>query len=583
MESNIESVVQDILSHRIGREDAMKIYGELPEADRGRLMQALRSRGGIGAAGQGRHMPRLKPLHEAHLGDAHREYIAALSARFSARTPKSKQNALEQQRYFVDQRKVAGLKRPLKSMQYQLTYDRAEGGYLDDIDGNRYVDLTGDNGVNFFGHQPAFMKEALRKRLDQGYPLVAYSEDLFESARRFCELTGHERMVYAQTGTEAVMWATRIARAATGKKKIILFDGSYHGLSDTVFAMREGESNLAVSAGLGLLQEFADQIYMLEYGNPDSLAFIERYADEIACVLTEPVQSRFPERRPVEYVRELRKITLERNIVLIFDEMVTGFRANRRGAEAYYKVKPDISTYGKVPGGGMPTGIIAGLAKYLDYVDGGVYGFDDASMPSLKRAVMAGTHTQNSLKISAVLAVCKEMERICPPERTCDYDSCTCEIGALNRMTKAMCEEVNAYAESRRIPLTLEHFSSWFRIAFHSDAYGIVRELLILLLRHNGVETSVSGNNFLNLAHTEQDIRQAIDGFKRSLDELMDHGFFVEPPVAVETAAESASVATPAAIASPDKSANASDRGHQSGDLRQRVLAELRAAAARTG
>lgn len=580
MESTVEQVMQDILARRIGKEDAMKLYSGFSEQDRARLLKSLRSLAtaeGTEAAADRASRP-LKPVHESSIDDAHRQFIAELSKRFTARTGKSRRNALEKQKFFVDQRKVAGLKRPLKSIQYQLTYDRAEGAYLYDVDGNRYVDITGDNGVNFFGHQPEFMKEALRRRLDQGYPLVAYSEDLFESAQRFCELTGHERMVYAQSGTEAVMWATRIARAATGRKKIVIFDGSYHGLSDTVFAMHGGGHH-AVSAGPGTLQEYADQIFMVKYGEPESLTFIEEHAADIACVLVEPVQSRFPERRPVEFVRELRRITLERGIVFIFDEMVTGFRANRRGAESYYKVLPDMSTYGKIPGGGMPTGIIAGLAKYLDYVDGGVYGFDDNSMPSLKRAVMAGTHTQNSLKVSAALAVCNEIEKLCPPAKACDYDTCDCGIGALNRRTKAMCDELNAYFRSHRLPVSLETFSSWFRIVFHEDPYGLVRELLILLLRDNGVETSVSGNNFFNLSHVESDFRAVVDGFKRSVDTLMQHGFFIEK---VEEPSEEQQAHVPAApVAQASKPQAARTSQADSAALRDLVLAQLRSVAAR--
>ena len=575
MEPTVEQVMQDILARRIGKEDALKLYGAFSEQDRNRLVQSLRSLAdGPDAAGPAHN---LKPVHEAHLDDAHRRYIADLSTRFSARTGKSKRNASEHQQHFVDQRKVAGIKRPLKSIQYQLTYDRAEGAYLHDVDGNRYVDITGDNGVNLFGHQPEFIKDALRKRLEQGYPLVAYSEELFEAAKLFCDLTGNERMVYAQTGTEAVMWAVRIARAATGKKKIVMFEGSYHGVSDTVFAMR-GDHNQALSAGLGLLQEYADQIYMLHYGDPSNLAFIEEHAGEIACVLTEPVQSRFPERRPVEYVRELRKITLERNIVLIFDEMVTGFRVGRRGAAGYYGVTPDITTCGKVAGGGIPTGIIAGLAKYMDYVDGGVWDFDGNVMPSARRAMMAGTHTQNSLKISATLAVCREMAKICPPEGACEYGSCDCAIGLLNRRTKAMCEAVNADFRARSLPISLQTFSSWFRIVLHEDPYGLVRELLILLLRHNGVETSVSGNNFLNLAHTDEDTQAVVGAFRHATEELIQNGFFFVEPVEEKVTADIVSLHVPAVpqASAPRVKAKALLPVNTAA-LRELVMADLRA------
>lgn len=583
MAISVDDVLENILAKKIDRQDAMRRFNELSDEEKSRVMMGLRARlHGDEASrrseaeaeaepGTSAVAPTLKSVHEGDISEEQKAYLAALSQRFASRAAKSKHNAMSHQKHFVDQRKVAGLKRPLKSMQFQLTYDRAEGPYLYDVDGNRYVDITGDNGVNFFGHQPQFIKDALIRRLEQGYPLVAYSEDLFESARLFCEITGHERMVYAQTGTEAVMWATRMARAATGKRKVVIFDGSYHGLSDNVLAIR-GRNGVTLSAGLGMLQEFADQLIILDYGDHANLDFIEKNAADIACVLTEPVQSRFPARQPVEYLQELRRITLEKDIVLIFDEMVTGFRAGRRGAEGFYKIKPDLATYGKVSGGGMPTGIIAGLAKYMDYVDGGVWGFDDNSMPSLRRAVMAGTHTQNSLKVSATLAVCREMLRICD-RGNCDPMTCDCPIGVLNRKTEAMCAEINANFARARVPMALEHFSSLFRLFITDDPYGLTRELFIILLKMNGVETSTSGNNFLNLSHKDEDMRAVVEAFRKSVDEMVEHGFFHEPPVA-EVVVEQAPVATVAASTTAPVVQNSARP--QIEILRERILTDLR-------
>ncbi|UXY16138.1 aminotransferase class III-fold pyridoxal phosphate-dependent enzyme [Chitiniphilus purpureus] len=576
MATSVDDVLDNILARRIAKEDALRSFNALSQEERDRVMTGLRARlqpqpalaepaPAVEAA------PRLRSVHESDLSEQQKAFLAELSQRFATRMAKSKHNALVHQTHFVDQRKVAGLKRPLKPMQFQLTYARAEGAYLYDVDGNRYVDITGDNGVNFFGHQPGFMKRALIERLEQGYPLVAYSEDLFEAARLFCELTGHERMVFAQTGTEAVMWAIRIARAATGRKKVVIFDGSYHGLSDTVLALK-GRNGVSMSAGLGLLQEFADQLIILDYGSMDPLETIAARADEIACVLTEPIQSRFPSRQPVEFIQALRRLTLEKDIVLIFDEMVTGFRAGRKGAESFFKVKPDLATYGKVPGGGMPTGIIAGLAKYLDYVDGGVWGFDDASMPSIKRAVMAGTHTQNSLKVSATRAVCLEMKRLCSAGE-CEYGSCDCAIGQLNRRTQAMCDMINAYFAERRAPIVIDYFSSLFRFQITDDPYGLVRELLILLLKLEGVETSTSGNCFLNLAHSEDDLLAVIEGFKRSVDTLIEHGFFHESAPEPAASAPPGPATPPTAVRAPEDQARP-----DLAQLRARVLADLRQA-----
>lgn len=573
MAASVDDVLENILARKIDKQDALRSFSALSEEEKNRIVASLKSKLQHSGEASERAAPSVNPpilksVHEAELSESQKRYIEQLSLRYADRVSKSKHNALVHQAYFVDQRKVAGLKRALKSMQFQLTYDRAEGAYLYDVDGNKYVDITGDNGVNLFGHQPQFMKTALTDRLNQGYPLVAYSEDLFEAAKLFCEITGHERMVFAQTGTEAVMWALRIARAATGRKKVVIFDGSYHGLSDTVLALR-ARNGASMAAGLGLLQEFADQLIVLDYGDMDQLDLIESRAGEIACVLVEPIQSRFPSNQPIEFVQELRNLTLEKDIVLIFDEMVTGFRAGRNGAEGFFKVKADMATYGKVPGGGMPTGIIAGQAKYMAYVDGGVWGFDDESMPSIKRAVMAGTHTQNSLKLSATRAVCQEMKRLCDTDRDCDYD-CSCAIGELNRKTKSMCEEINAYFLENKVPLVVDYFSSLFRFRVIDDPYGLVGELLIILLKTYGIETSTSGNCFLTLAHGDSDIRSIVDGFRKSVDTLLEQDFFCEAEAAHMPSAE------PVEALAAEVRPPATDDGKSRIDsLRERLLGDL--------
>jgi len=580
MAISIDDVLENILTRRVDKEEALRSFKELSEDEKNRIVVGLRSKMQHERAPEQARTAEpatrtLKAVHEMNLSEAQKAFIENLSREFGKRVAKSKHNALVHQTHFVDQRKVAFLKRSLKSMQFQLTYERAEGAYLYDIDGNKYVDITGDQGVNFFGHQPQFIKEALVTRLNRGYPLVAYSEDLFQAAKLFCELTGHERMVFTQSGTEAVMWAARIARAVTGRRKIVIFDGSYHGLSDTVLAVK-GRNGATLSAGLGMLQEFADQIIILDYGDMDQLEIIAKHADDIACVLTEPIQSRFPSRRPHEFIKELRKLTLEKDIVLIFDEMITGFRAGRKGAEGYYKVKPDMATYGKVPGGGMPTGIVAGLAKYMNWVDGGVWGFDDESMPTLKRAVIAGTHTQNSLKVTASLAACARMAELCQLGSACDYQSCTCAVGDLNKKAAAMCDELNAYFREKRVPLIIDYFSSLFRIVGTDDPYGVVRELLMILLKTNGVETSLSGNCFVTLSHSDADIRWIVDGFKRSVDTLLEHGFFHEAEPEVESKPEPTVHPVKAAVARAQTQSAGDGGKSQLGKLRELLLADLR-------
>ena len=575
MTTSVDETVERILTRKIDKQEALRSFNQLSPQERNRIVVSLRDK--LPREDDAPHQEPatvnatrpLKSLHELSINEQHTKYIERLAREYQEFVPKSKDNALKHQAYFVDQRKTAGLKRSLKSIQFQLTYERADGAYVYDIDGNKFIDIAGDNGVNLFGHQPDFMKKALVARLNQGYPLVAYSEDLFKVAKLFCELTGHERMVFTQSGTEAVMWAVRIARAATGKKKIVIFDGAYHGLSDAVLAFRDRKGG-SMSAGLGMLQEFADQLLILDYGNMDHLGVIEKNAEEIACVLVEPIQSRFPARQHPEFLAELRTLTLEKDVVLIFDEMITGFRAGCKGAAGFFKVKPDIATYGKVVGGGMPTGVIGGLAKYMNYVDGGAWRFDDASMPSLKRTMMAGTHTQNSLKVSAALAICNEMKHRCSAGPDCDYH--TCFLSELNERTKVMAREINAFFLDRRVPLLTEYFSSLFRFHVLDDPFGLTRELFIILLKKHGIETSTSGNCFLTTAHSDEDIRSIIEAVKKSIDTMLAENFFVEPEAQVDAPVQAASpvvakVQTP--VASPHKAPRADV-------LRELILADLR-------
>lgn len=558
MASSVEDVLEGILAKKVDKQAALRDFALLSEEEKTRVVAALRERldaiesTASAAIVDADAAPKLQSLHELKMQPQHVEYIAHLAKEYARRVPKSKDNALKHQAYFVDQRKTAGLKKSLKSIQFQLTYDRADGAYIWDVDGNQYIDLAGDNGVNLFGHQPAFMKKALAERMERGYPLVAYSEDLFEVARLFCELTGHERMVFAQSGTESLMWSVRIARAATGRKKIVIFDGSYHGLSDAVLAFRDRKGG-SMSAGLGMLQEFADQLMIFDYGDMSVLDIIEKRADEIACVLIEPIQSRFPSRQPKEFVREIRRLTLEKDIVLIFDEMITGFRAGPKGVQSFYGVKPDIATYGKVVGGGMPTGVIGGLAKYMDYVDGGTWRFDDDSMPSLKRTMMAGTHTQNTLKVAAALAICREMQRISGDQDNYDHMASPCELGRINRLTEWLSNEINAFFVEKRVPFIVEYFSSLFRIQVEDDPFGLTRELFFVLMKTHGIETSTSGNCFLTTAHTEDDARAIVDATKKSIETMIEYGFFLEPEPVVTSntpAAEATAAAQPVVAAS---------------------------------
>jgi glutamate-1-semialdehyde aminotransferase len=573
MEKSSSELAEAIVSKSIGRQEALNRFETLTAAQKEEVMTALRSRL-VARSHKDEPSPqkaqrlRLRVRDERNLGEAQVAFLQELIRQYGERVPRSRHNAMTEHRCLVDARKVSNLKKSMKALQFHLSWDGAEGANLYDIDGNEYVDITGDHGCNIFGSQPEFIKTAIAERLHKGYPLLGYTDEIFEASRLFCELTGHERVAFTQSGTEAVVLAVRIARAATQRSKIVIFEGAFHGLSDTVAAVKDFAGN-SLSAGLGIPQAYADELIVLDYGNPDHLSVIERRAGEIGGVLVEPVQSGQPHIQPVEFLHQLRRLTLEHDIPLIFDEMITGFRVCPRGAQGYFNVKADLATYGKIPGGGMPTGMVAGAAKYMDFIDGGEYGLDDESMPKMRRVYIGGTHTRNPLKVSASLAVLREIKA-----RACgagDCSKCSCFQRDLNERTRQMASELNEYLLARSIPMIVDHFSSLFRFRLLEQPFGVTRELLLVLLRMNGVEPSFSGNFFLTTAHTEHHVATVVRAFKAAVDTLLEAGFFY--PAAVE---ESESAAQERPVASvPRLAAVSPGTAHRPGSRELEKLKEL--------
>lgn len=556
MQISVEDVSRKILSKKIDKREAMRLFESLGKEEQAQVLAIIRPSTGAPAAGErdGRAAPAggraLKTLDQRDLTGEHRAYIAALAEKYDRFTARSKANVLAHQVHFVDQRRAFHLIKDLKKLHFQITYTKAEGAYVHDADGNKYIDISGDMGVNLFGHRAPFLIEAIKHSLDQGIPLVGYSEMIFQACRLFCEITGHERALFTQSGTEAVMFAVRIARAATGRRKVVLFDGAYHGLSDVVAATRDLGGNSFPMAP-GILQEFADQVIVLDYGEMASLDAIEAQAESIATVLVEPVQSRHPYKQPVEFLKALRQLTIEKNIPLILDEMITGFRVCPKGAQGRFGIQADIATYGKIPGGGLPTGVIAGAAKYMDLVDGGTWRFDDDSMPNSKRTGMAGTHSQNPLKVAAALAVLGEIKRRCGDAGS-SCESCTCFQKTLNEKTTRLAATLNAFFRDERLPIVINTFGSLFRFRFVDSYWGVTEALFFILLRMQGVETNIQGNCFLTTAHTDEDLEKVIAAVKASLAELKQSGFFREPEE--EPAPVAAPV--PAAVVAPSHGRN---------------------------
>lgn len=344
------------------------------------------------------------------------EHLDDLVRRYTARTAASKQLARRHRRRLADSRAVVGFRRSTKEMLYPVAARRADGARIEDIDGNSYTDITMGFGVLLFGHEPGFVRDAVREHLSRGIRLGPRSVETGAAAELLCELTGMERVAFANSGTEANAAAIRLARAATGRDRIVTFQGSYHGHADQVLGRLAGhgaqEGTVPVSRGIP--HSAVSELTVLEYGSEEALHAIERDAARIAVVIVEPVQSRHPSLQPVAFVRKLRELTARHGIVLMFDEMLTGFRPALRGAQELYGVTPDLATYGKLLGGGFPIGAVAGRSDIMDGIDGGHWSYGDDSGPTADTTFFGGTYLQHPVSMTAAHAILTHLKEHSP-------------------------------------------------------------------------------------------------------------------------------------------------------------------------
>src|SRR4029079_6329862 len=276
-----------------------------------------------------------------------RARLDALIARYTARTRRSKDYTTEHRGHMADPRVVNGFRPLTKELTYQIVIERSRGSHMWDIDGNEYVDVLSGFGMSLFGWQPDFLREAIHAQVDAGYEIGPQHALSGEVAELFCEVTGADRAAFCNTGSEAVMGTMRIARTVTGRSTIAIFTGAYHGIFDEVI-VRGTRKLKTTPAAPGILPESSQNIRVRDYAAPESLAILRERADPLAAIVAEPVQSRRPDFRPVEFLHDLRTLTEASGTALIFDEVITGFRSHPRGAQGLFGIDADLASYGKV-------------------------------------------------------------------------------------------------------------------------------------------------------------------------------------------------------------------------------------------
>ncbi|REE25491.1 amino acid adenylation domain-containing protein [Winogradskyella pacifica] len=439
-------------------------------------------------------------------------FLKNLTASYNAKTAKSKAYAQHHRSKMADPRVVSGFKPLTKELVYPLVIEKSSGNKLWDLDGNEYMDILNGFGACLFGHQPDFIKEALHHQIEQGFEVGPQHPLAGEVCELLCEFTGHDRAALCNTGSEAVLGAMRIARTVTGRSLIVAFSSSYHGINDEVI-VRGSKKLRTFPAAPGILPGAVQNMLILDYGTEESLAIIKERAHEIAAVLVEPVQSRRPEFQPIDFLKEVREVTTASDTVLIFDEIITGFRMHPGGAQAIFGIEADVATYGKVIGGGMSIGAICGKRKYMDALDGGFWKFGDDSFPEIGVTYFAGTFVRHPLALAAAKASLHHFKN----------KGIALQDG-LAALTERLATELNGYFKNNSLPIEITYYRSLWRLKFLEEIpYS---ELFFVLMREKGFHIWDGFPCYMTEAFSENDIDKLIKNIVLSIEELIAVGIF---------------------------------------------------------
>ncbi len=387
----------------------------------------------------------------------------------------------------------------------------AKGSKITDVDDNSYIDYVGSWGPMILGHAHPRVVEAVRDALKRGTSFGAPCEAEVHLAEEICRaVPSVQKVRFVNSGTEAVMGAIRVARGFTQKKKIVKFDGCYHGHADYLLVKAgSGAATLGIPDSAGVPEEFTAATLIARFNDLKSIeTLLDRNRGEVAAVIVEPIVGNMGVILPREgFLKALQELCSGAGVLLIFDEVMTGFRASYGGAQAVYDVQPDLTTFGKIIGGGFPVGAYGGRKELMDLVapEGPVY--------------QAGTLSGNPIAMAAgleTLAILRDED---------PYND-------LNQKAQVLAQGLREAAEKSGIPVCVERAGSMFTLFFtgeevidadlarRSDTERFAKFFQAILERGVYLAPSQFEACFVSTAHSEKDIEKTIKAARMAFKAL---------------------------------------------------------------
>lgn len=386
-------------------------------------------------------------------------------------------------------------------------FKKAKGAYVYDEDGNKYIDYVGSWGPMIVGHAHPDVLKNVQETMQSGLSFGAPTELETQMADKVCELVPSMDMVrMVSSGTEATMSALRLARGYTGRDKIVKFEGCYHGHSDSLLVKAgSGALTLGVPTSPGVPASLAEHTITLSYNNIDEVKqTFKEIGDQIACIIVEPVAGNMNCIPPVAgFLEGLREVCDEYGSVLIFDEVMTGFRVSLGGAQGYFNIKPDLTTLGKVIGGGMPVGAFGGKREIMEHI------------APLGPVYQAGTLSGNPVAMAAGLA-------------TLNIISQDGFYETLTKQTTKLVTGLKERAEKTNIPLTTNQAGAMFGFFFTEEKEVTTFEQVSACdverfkkfyhgMLEQGVYLAPSAyeTGFVSSMHSDEDIKKTLDAAEK--------------------------------------------------------------------